>query len=355
MVTRRAVGIAVVLLAVLAVVVAARLDGSRVAGRAIAPPGLSAPDVGDCVASFADPAQAAVGPDIAGGTGVAEGTAAPRRLPDVGVIEESGVTFTGCAGDHLGEVVAYRRMALQQQGDADRTADIDWCRSVAADYRAHLQWRVNDASGGLWLPSTGQRFTAVLSAPFVDPQEPRWSACLVLPPDGERYRGSYLRSLAVGPAPAPFGRCLTGTPTERPVSCTALHTGQEFGVTSGPVPAGRSGIASCRALIAAMSGLRDITAGGRLRTELVSGATSPVAPTTGTSTTGTSPPATSGLETSPPATAPPATAPPATAPPATAPPGTAPASTSSCRLSVVGEHRLTGTLIGVGDDSVPFA
>lgn len=168
--TRRVAGLAVLVMTLLAVVVAVRLDGTRIVGRPIAPPGLSAPDVGDCVASFDDPARAAP-PGPRTGPALPLDTAAPAQ-PPVGVVQETGVRFTACAGEHLGEVVAYRRMAHQRTTDADRTADINWCRSVAADYRAHLRWRVRGIAGGRWIPSTGQRFTAVLSAPFVDPDEP---------------------------------------------------------------------------------------------------------------------------------------------------------------------------------------
>ena len=301
--TRRAAGVALLVVALLAVVVVARIGGTRVAGRAIAPPGLSAPTVGDCVAGFADPAHAAPTAETSQVPTTSASPSAPRPLPDVGVVDEAGVTFSGCAGGHLGEVIAYRRMAQQWQADADRSADIDWCRSVAGDYRAHLQWRVSDAAGGLWSPSTGQRFTAVLSAPFVDPQEPRWSACLVLPPAGEKYAGSYVRSLAFGPAPAPFGRCFTDAPAELPASCAEPHTGQEFGISSGPPATARAGVASCRELIGAMTGMSDPTGGGSLRTEVV-----------GSTATGS----------------------------------------SSCRLAAVGNRRLTGTLIGIGDAPVPL-
>ncbi len=291
-------------IALLAVVVAARVDGTRVAGTAIAPPGLRAPHVGDCVAAFANlrqvvPALETPVPAVASD----DSTELPP--PAVGIVDETGVTFAECTGDHLGEVVAYRRMSQQWASDADRRGDIDWCRSVAADYRAHLQWRVSDAAGSLWGPSTGQRFAVVLSAPFVDPAEPRWSACLVLPPDGETYRGSYLRSLAYGPAPAPFGRCFTDDPVESPTSCAGLHRGQEFGVSSGPPPVTRNGIVRCRELIGAMTGMADLTGGGRLRTELVDG-------------------------------------------------GTAANGAISCRLTAVGTYRLTGNLIGIGSGRLPF-
>jgi len=301
--TRRAVGLAVLVLALLAVVVAARVDGTRVAGTAIAPPGLSAPNVGECVASFADPARAVPAGDNPVAVTPSDEFSGPLP-PIVGVVDETGVRFARCTGDHLGEVVAYRRMARQWTSDADRQSDIDWCRSVAADYRAHLQWRVSDAADSLWVPSTGQRFTVVLSAPFVDPGEPRWSACLVVPPHGESYRGSYVQSLAFGPAPAPFGSCFTDGSVEVPASCAELHTSQEFGISFGRPLAPRDRIARCRDLIGEMTGLSDLTAGGRLRTTLVDNGEA------------------NGY--------------------------------SSCRLSAVGKHLLTGTLIGVGEGRVPI-
>ena len=118
-VARRTAGVAVLVIAVLAVVVVARIGGTRVAGTAIAPPGLRAPTVGDCVAAFADPAHAA--PPVQTPAAVTAGSADPRPLPQVGVVDEGGVTFGGCTGDHLGEVIAYRRMAQQWRTDADRS------------------------------------------------------------------------------------------------------------------------------------------------------------------------------------------------------------------------------------------
>jgi hypothetical protein len=290
--------------AVLAALVASRVGGTRIAGRAIAPAGLGAPSVGECVRSFTDPAAAAPPVQEFDAARDPRTSAGRAALPAVGVVGEPDVTFTDCSGNHLAEVVAYRRMPRQVASDADRGADVDWCRSVARDYLAHVQWWVNDAAGGTWLASTGQRFTAVLSAPFILADEPRWSACLVLPPAGESYRGSYLRSLAFEPAPAPFGRCFDRVLPRVPVSCAQPHNVQEFGVSSGRPTVAEESAARCRDLIEAMTGMDDISEGGRLRVDVYSEA--------------------------------------------------APGGATSCRLSVVGDGRLTGTLIGIGTAPLPW-
>ncbi|MGS0687004.1 hypothetical protein ACVBEQ_17990 [Nakamurella sp. GG22] len=296
--TRRVGGIALLIVALLGTLIITRLDGVRVAGTAIAPPGVGAPSVGDCAVRF-------VGPAPTTPAQVRDPRAPGAPADEVSTILESGVRFGACTGEHVGEVVAYRTMPRQALTEVDRAADVQWCRSVAGDYQAHARWRVRDAASGVWIPLTGQQFTTVLSDVFPVSDEPRWSACMVGATGNEAYTGSYLQSFAVGMAPAPFGRCMTDGERARDVSCTAPHDAQEFGVGSGAPMSAREAVAACRELIAAMTGMADITAAGRLRTELVGG-------------------------------------------------GTRSADPVGCRVSVVGPAQLTATLIGIGNGGLPL-
>ena len=319
--------------AVVCSLVVARIGGLRVAGTAIAPPGLSAPAVGDCLMTLADPLAT---------------ERALRQPPgsDLGELSETAVTFADCAGRHLGEVVAYRRMQSQLDPAAAPSAgpttgptaapaaglaagatgqaapgssaypgtpDGQWCAQVAADYRAHEVARFRAGAGGDWTPSTGQRFLTVLSRPNADPAEPRWSACVMLAPLLETYSGSYLQSLAGGPAPSPFGRCLSDDAADRWVSCDAPHLAQEFGSGTGPAMTARDAVDSCRALTEQMTGMDDVSAGGILRVVVIGG---------GSGTVGA---------------------------------GGQPAIGASCRLEVVGSSHLVGTLLGVANGPLPLA
>ena len=276
-------------LAVLCALLIARVGGIPVGGTAVAPPGLSAPAVGDCLLA------------VRGELGSGEPPAAP-----VGSIGESEVSFSDCAGEHLGEVVAYRRLPTQAVADDGTASDIQWCGTVALEYQEHARSQVSAAAGGFWSATTGERFAAILSTPNSDVAEPRWSACALVSPDLELYSGSYVSSFATGVTPAPFGVCRAGDVPERSVSCDLPHRVQEFGTGTVPPMSTRDAVAACRSLIGRKTGMSDITAGGLLRTEVVGGGADATEP-------------------------------------------------ASCRLSVAGDDRLVGTLIGIAGRPLPMA
>jgi len=306
MTSRRLAGTGLLAIALLSLLVINGLRGVRVAGTAVAPPGLGAPAVGDCLLQLRDTSAA--------------GPAAGRpSAQTVGGVSEDAVTIADCgASNHLGEVVGYQQYPQQS---AVTDIDIKWCQRVADDYRAHQLFRFKDATGGLWEPSTGQRFMTVLSRPRADQQEPRWAACIVIAPHGESYAGSFLRSLADAPAPAPFGLCLAGITTQRWVSCETRHRTQEFGTGMGEPMTARAAVDACRTLIARMTGLPDITVGGLLLVEVVGGSPDGIVPESGDLADRR----TGGL-----------------------------AGPGSCRLSILGEKQLVGTLIGIGTGALPI-
>jgi hypothetical protein len=261
----------------------------------------------------------------------------------VATIGESAATFAPCSDLHVGEVVAYLSLASTSVttahsaptpgagapsggGAADPTAsaaasavsDGQWCQMVAGTYRDQTSARYGNGSDGLWRPSIGQRFVAILSAPTLDPAGPRWAACALMSPGLELYSGSYVRSLANLPAPAPFGLCRAGEQADQWVSCSAPHRIQDFGTTVKQGVSADKALASCRFLIQRMTRMQDITNGGLLRVDMLN---FPV----GTGNGGSF--------------------------------GTDPAggsTVSTCRLSVVGSGQLVGTLIGIGDHPLPM-
>jgi hypothetical protein len=306
MTERQRAGIGLLVVTVLAALVVARLGGARVAGTATMTPGVKAPVVGECLVSLIDKAIAtpAVG--------------RPASQPVSGVSEDK-VRFAECtSAPRIGEVVGLQRYPHQS---SPVEADIAWCQRVSDDHWAHENYRYREAAAGLWKPSTGQRFVTVHSRPNVDLMEPRWAACVLVAPNVEQYSGSYVRSLADAPAPSPFGLCLAGTANERWVSCADRHRTQELGEGTGAPMTARDAIETCRSLVARMTRMPDITAEGRLLLEVVGGSTDG---TGGATANGTLNPRHSS------------------------------AGSASCRLTVIGEARLVGTLIGVGEDALPI-
>ena len=149
-------------------------------------------------------------------------------------------------------------------------SDTQWCQLVAGTYQEQNAARYGTGPGG-WAPSIGPRFVAILSAPTLDPAGRRWAACALLSPGLEPYSGSYLRSLAGLPAPAPFGLCQSGQPVDQWVSCVAPHRSQTFGTDVQQGVSASDRLASCRSLIERTTGMKDVTSGGVLRVEVVGG------------------------------------------------------------------------------------
>jgi hypothetical protein len=277
---RRLLGVGLVLLVAVVVPAAARWDGLRTAGSAVVARTVVVPGVGDCVAAL---------------TGLT-----PPLQPLVfgisaAVVDERAVIFAPCVGAHVGEVVASRRDADGVDGGAEERAGAAarWCTDVAVGYREHLRWRVAAVASGVWSPVVAHRFVAVVSGSGAD----RWAVCAVLAPGLERYRGSYVRSMADLPAPAPFGSCRSGEVPDRRVSCQVPHGQQVFGAA---LPGATPSMDSCRALVGQLTAMSDPTGDGRLEV--------------GVADLG---------------------------------------SAATCRVRVLGPQRLTGTLLGLGDRPLP--
>ncbi len=281
-VPRRLLGVVLVLLVVLGTLVVARWDGRRILGTAAIGRPAGPPTVGDCVAAL-------VGPT-------------PPLFPLV-------FGPRGRGGRTVGGVLRLRRRARRRGGGvppdcasatgiAGATSDGQWCTQVAVGYREHLRWQVRAVTGGVWTPVVAHRFVAILGEPVGGTDAGRWAACAVLAPGLEHYRGSYLRSMADTAAPAPFGFCRSGAIPDRRVSCQSPHGEQVFGTAaSGAAPA----LDTCRDLVGRVTGMTDVTGGGRLRVSVAGDGT-----------------------------------------------------TVTCRVGVVGPIELTATLTGIGDGPLPL-
>ncbi len=300
---RRVVGTGLVLAVLLAVLVGARWDGLRVAGSASVAPWTGPPAVGDCVAAFTAPS--------------------PPLFPLVfglsaATVGADAAIFADCAGSHVGEVAAFRRIdsvggAAAHDG-SDRASDAQWCTEVAVGYREHLRWQVQAVTAGQWDPVVAHRFVAILGGPGSEPDGSRWAVCAVLAPGLERYHGSYLDSMADAAAPAPFGYCRSGGTPDRRLSCQMPHREQVFGTSVGRWSAAGN---SCRELVQQATGMADVTAGGRLRVVVI------------------------GRD--------------GTAGDRAAGDGAAGDGAAACVSAVVGSAALTGTMLGIGDAPLPVA
>jgi hypothetical protein len=224
-------------------------------------------------------------------------------------VGEKGVRFSDCSDLHVGEVVGYRDARTVSTGT--QTND-QWCSSVASDYQMRATVGLGGQRGESWAPVIPPRFMVILSA-LSGPQAFRWAACALTSPGFELYRGSFVESMTQGSTPAPFGLCWQTDHNTAWTSCTSPHRIQEFGTTTSTVNSQTQ--TSCAELIARMTGMPDITDGGLLQPDVVV-----------TSTAASNDDAT----------------------PATAP-------TAKCRLSVLGHRSLVGTLLGVGNQSLPWS
>lgn len=281
---RRAVGIVLLAIVLVAAVAGSRLGGLRVAGVASPIPGFGAPAVGECVAAVSGPVSVGL----------------PMGSIRVTTVGETGTRFSDCLDAHIGEVVAFRSVT---ESPAETLTNDRWCGRVATEYQSQALRRAGYASGDQWTPIEGPRFMLIVSAlPGV--QAYRWAACALTSPGFETYAGSFVRSVPDGQAPAPFGVCRLTEDAMSWASCSHPHRVQEFGTASTP-PTPDTG-RSCMKLIAAMTTMPDITAGGLLLPEVVQSTDSQE--------------------------------------------GT----TFSCRLSVLGGRSLGGTLVGLGNGELPW-
>ena len=261
---RRAAGAVVLIAAVLVALAIPALAGRRVAGSATRSSAPNAPEFGQCL------------------------SAAPEPTLAYGRVTAFAAPSGPCGPLNFGEIVfvAPDLRAFPSTMDFDRTSSVDpsVCEAPARQY---LGWGPGAPSGSAgptdteraladWHPVVTQ--TLVLIGPdaaqFLAGQ--RWIGCAMLPRKAP-YSGSLRTGASSGALPAAdaYGFCREhpagATRRERP--CSVAHDAEVFGwaatggwgaPTDGSPAPGRA-LSSCRALVTAVTGMTDPSAGGSLR------------------------------------------------------------------------------------------
>lgn len=211
---RRLAGIAVVVLALVAVVVAPSVDGRRVAGTAVASTFPEPPGIGDCL-------QRPFPADV-----VHDGP-----VPQIPV---TAAHFGSCSGLIAGEVVGVWQSAEAAESAGPRTRGP--CYLQAAEFAGlELSGRSMivpglPATGPLfWSPTIG--FHPYLVVPGVKERSAgrSWSACLVVPSGRLGYHGTLRAAFTTGQFPVDYGLCWSGSDLDmapRLLDCTALHSAE---------------------------------------------------------------------------------------------------------------------------------
>ena len=261
---RRAAGAVVLIAAVLVALAIPTTTGRRIAGSAARSTVLDAPEFGQCLSAAPEP------------------TVAYRR------VTAFAAPVGPCGPASFGEIVfvAPDLRAFPSSMEFDRTSFVD-ASVCEAPARAYLGWDPGVWNGSAgptdieraladWHPVLTQ--TLVLMGPdaaqYLAGQ--RWIGCAMLPRQAP-YSGSVRTGAASGAFPAAdaYGSCRahpTGT-AGRDLPCSVAHDVEVFGwaATSGwgaPTSGAaveESVLSSCRALVTAVTGMIDPSAGGSLR------------------------------------------------------------------------------------------
>jgi len=191
---RRVAGIAVLVLALVAVVVVPSISGRRVVGTAVGLTFAAPPQVGECVAPL--PAGAV---EKAGGT--------PEVPIDI-------VAFGSCAGAIGGEVVAVWPTELAAQADQNGSRRGGPCYQQAADFAGLKPFsRSIDVFGTpfdgtvYWKPTIGFNPINIVPGEIAAAGGQTWIACLAVPTRAASYQGTLRGAYLAGKLPDAFGLC----------------------------------------------------------------------------------------------------------------------------------------------------
>jgi len=253
---RRAVGVTLVVLALAAVMVGPALSGIRSTGVAVPVALASPPAVGDCAVRVFD------------------ATVDLESTPPV--LSVSAVRFGSCRGLIAGEVVAFWSDKEELAG-APRSRRAGPCQSPLIEY-AGLRipglptdpLAAADSEPVSWRPTLSYQAYLVIPSGLEQRAGRDWSACVIVPADGQAYRGSLRAAYPTDALPTAFGSCwgpddsglLTG-----PGDCLQPHTAQlvatGFGGGLDRVPAADVA-ASCSRIAARLMDTDDPTRDGQL-------------------------------------------------------------------------------------------
>lgn len=270
MASHRAVAGTVLLLSTaLVMVLAPRLADRPISGTAVAA-GVPAPPLsGQCV----------MGPDQL------RATASPGLPLDDGVLGAgTPLRFGACSGSHVGEVVAVDNAVPPPQAVAiygfPFSFQVSGCGQSAFRYLGidpGGQGPVGNvgAEGVNWAVTT--RAAVVVARPSTEQVAAgeHWVACVLVTPESG-YTGTARGAYAAGGAPSAFGVCggrsialseeELGSVTGTEWDCGRPHQAEQVGVAwfGGDLPDTAALTTSCAAFAGSVTGLRDVTAGGRL-------------------------------------------------------------------------------------------
>jgi hypothetical protein len=297
-VERRVAGLVLLLLALIAAIAVPVLVGKPIAGVPVAAAIDEPPAVGSCVGeiSYPDPAAA--------------GRSGSRQLPVATVVK--------CAGDVSGEIISVtprrRSPAVSTLGEYDQANPS--CRDQVEKY---LGTTATTVIGGVeWNLNIDVDVTTVGPSAHDLAAGRTWSAC-VLSASNQIYPATPLRgSWSTGTLPDAFGLCWAENLVQRgvPTNCTSPHRTQQIGygfvaetsdsgtgIVSSATP--DEIVAGCRSLAATVMKVADPTRGGALAVRVVDDASG--------------------------------------------------APYVQCAVAVVGDRKLTGSLIGIGNRPLPLA
>jgi hypothetical protein len=300
---RRLVGIALLVLAIAAVAVVPSIGGRRVAGTSIAVIFAAPPQVGECVLPPL--------PDSEDGAWIPE-----TRVTDL--------RFGSCAGDIAGEVVGLRDYDPNWP-DADTFRGRGPCFRETATYAGLNVSRRSSTLpevpfDGLvsWAPSLGSRAFLIRPGTRERNAGATWAACLAVPTDVGTYRGSLRSAHTTGRLPDAFGLCWDSVDLDESMdllACNEPHPAELLAtgwIRNRELVSSADLQVSCDDIAGRVMHTDDPTRGGALAITLdpvtLDGAMTPDAPLS-----------------------------------------------VSCFVSSAGPTQLVGTLVGIGDQPIPFA
>ena len=253
---RRLIGVAVLVLALIAMATVPALGGRRVAGDAIAAEISSPPAVGDCLASR---------------NGLASTSA------DVGFGQSSDYLTVDCAEPHLGEVIGVAPRSsypLDSRGPVT-VPDLGECAEIANAYLgvAHsLEPGDRSPLLGPWHPASTGRMDFLGPDDLQQRAGQDWLACVLVSRQG-RVSGSVAGMYAGAARVNTLATCRPDVDVRLDVvvPCREPHAMEVFGWRVADETSGgqRTLDASCLLLVERMTGMTDATAGGALQVRSV--------------------------------------------------------------------------------------
>jgi len=191
---RRAAGVAVLVLALVAVVVGPSISGRRVVGTAVGLTFAGPPRVGECISPLP------------------EGVVEKGRY--IHVVPVTAIAFSNCSGAIGGEVVGVWPTEAAAQTDQTGSRRGGPCYREAADYTGLQPFsRDTDVFGAAfdgavyWKPTIGFNPINIVPGGLATAGGQTWVACLAAPTRVASYHGTLRGAYVAGTLPDAFGLC----------------------------------------------------------------------------------------------------------------------------------------------------